>query len=170
MNFLKWIALAVLALALTACSDNDTSASEKKEQSEVGYELAGGKIVEATNVPDEEKQSILSSFSNYIDAFNEQDVEKYLSTIAETPKGFKLAEERTEVEKVFSTYDVTRTPAEVTIIKYNEKEANVFSNLTIELVEKATGNEMKSSGRQVTVFNKMDGEWKVTSVYYIGNE
>ncbi len=38
------------------------------------------------------------------------------------------------------------------------------------MTEIKTNTELTSSGRQVTVFVKEDGAWKVTSVYYIGNE
>ena len=34
----------------------------------------------------------------------------------------------------------------------------------------STGLETKPSGRQVTVFTKDDGDWKVASVYYIGDD
>ena len=58
----------------------------------------------------------------------------------------------------------------MTIVKYNEKdaEAQVFANLKIEMIEEATNTEVSSQGRQVTVFVKEDDAWKVSSVYYIG--
>ena len=56
----------------------------------------------------------------------------------------------------------------MTIVKYNEEEAQVFANLNIEMTEEATNTEVSSQGRQVTVFVKEDDAWKVSSVYYIG--
>ena len=58
----------------------------------------------------------------------------------------------------------------MTVIDYESEAAQVFANLTIDMKERATGVSLSSSGRQVTVFVKEDGEWKVTSVYFIGNE
>ena len=54
-------------------------------------------------------------------------------------------------------------------MKYSEDEAQVFSNLKTETKELETGAEMSGVGRQVTVFVKED-QWKVSSIYYIGNE
>jgi len=43
---------------------NESSALEHgvTDQGEVGFEMAGGKIEEATNAPEEQRQSILSEF------------------------------------------------------------------------------------------------------------
>ena len=65
---------------------------------------------------------------------------------------------------------MNRQAKDVTVVKYNETEANVFANLSVNLVEKETESEHSSDGRQITVFTKENNVWKVSSVYYIGNE
>src|SRR6056297_3583756 len=106
MKFKYIVFLALTALFLTACGNDEAStntnsandgesASDKKalehgltDQSEVGFEMAGGEIEEAKGVPKEERQAILSAFDTYMTAFNEEDLEKYLSVIATNPEGF----------------------------------------------------------------------------------
>lgn len=70
---------------------------------------------------------------------------------------------------MFNQYDVKRTAEDITIVKYSDDEAQVFSNLTTETKEIDTGAELSGVGRQVTVLKKEDG-WKVSSIYYIGSE
>lgn len=172
MNGLKWI-VSVLALTfLTACSEDNSEKTKTtvEDESAVGFELNDGAIEEAQNIPNEDKEALISTFNHYIDAFNEQNINAYMDVLSSNPKGFNLDEEREAVETAFSTYSITRNAEDVTIIKYSESEANVFSNLKTDLVEKETGTEHVSEGRQVTVFSKENGNWKVSSVYYIGSE
>lgn len=137
------------------------------EQDEVGFEVAGGVIEEATNVPEEEKKQIIQAFQNYIGAFNEENIDAYMEQISENPQGFSYDSELQFVEETFAEYDTKRTASDVTIIKYNEDEAQVYSNLEIELEQQSTGGKVSSSGRQITVFSKENEQWLVTSVYFI---
>ena len=172
MKSWKWICLgAVLTFILVGCSDsNKEIISNAEESSAVGFEMANGKIDQAEDVPEAEQQAIFNAFKEYMDAFNAQDVERYIATLSKDPKGFNLDEERKALKSAFETYEIERVAEDVTIVKYTGEEANVYANLKIDSVEKQTGTDLSSLGRQVTVFKKEDGIWKVSSVYYIGSE
>lgn len=152
-------------------SENSALEHEAKDQakSEVGFEMVGTDIEEAQNVPAEEKKSLLEAFELYISAFNEEDIEKYMSVIATEPEGFDYQGEEKFVKETFAQYEVNRTAEDVTVIKYNENQAQVFASLAISLKQESTGGKLDRTGRQVTVFNKEDGNWRVTSVYFIGD-
>lgn len=187
MKYPYILLLTLTALLLSACSNNEStnsgsvndgeSANESNalehgvtDQGEVGFEMAGGKIEEATNVPEEQRHSILSAFDTYMNAFNEENVETYMSVIAKEPEGFDYAEEEQLVRKTFDEYDVERTADNITLIKYDENQAQVFATLKTSMVQKSSGAKLDRSGRQVTVFANEDGAWKVTSVFYIGDK
>ena len=55
-------------------------------------------------------------------------------------------------EEVFNTYQVQRDASDVTVIEYDDNMAQVFANLKIDMKENASGTELVSSGRQVTVW------------------
>ncbi|MFD1204722.1 MULTISPECIES: nuclear transport factor 2 family protein [Sporosarcina] len=141
------------------------------ESGEVGFNLSGETIEEATNVSEEEKKLILQAFDEYMAAFNSQDVDRYMETLSKNPKGFSIEEERTYTEDVFQEYEVSREATDVTIVKFNEdeNEAQVFANLQTVFKQKSTALETKPTGRQVTVMVKEDDGWKVTAVHYIGD-
>ncbi|MEK4424120.1 nuclear transport factor 2 family protein [Solibacillus sp. FSL K6-1523] len=169
----KWL-IAVMALfVLTACGNNEDATPkdvEKEiEEGTVGFEMLGNSIQEATGVPQQEKEKIIAAFDEYIKAFNEKDLERYKNIISKNAEGFQYEEDIQAVEKVFKQYDVNREAQDVTIVKYKENEAQVFSNLKTETKEIGTGVELAGVGRQVTVFVK-ENQWKVSSIYYIGNE
>lgn len=142
------------------------------DENKVGFNLAGGTIEEAANVPAEEKESILKSFDTYIDAFNHQDIDEYMSTLSENPKSFELNEEREYIETVFDQFELTRDAKDITIVKFDEEtgEAQVFANLSTKMKQKSTGLETNRDGRQVTVFTKEGEDWKVNSVYYMEDQ
>ena len=173
---MKYIGMAMISFmslfTLAACStdnvEKDTIAV--KEESTAGFEIANGKIEEAQNVPEHEREAIVAAFDEYIAAFNARDIERYIATLSHDPKGFNIEEERKALLSAFETYDVERMAEDVTIVKYSDSEANVFATLKVDLVEKDTGADLSSVGRQVTVFKKEEDSWKVSSVYYIGSE
>lgn len=158
-------------------SDGETSGENSplehsvKDQPEtdVGFEMVGTNIEDAQNVPAEEKKALLETFETYMTAFNEEDIEKYMSVIAKEPEGFDYQDEEVTVNETFAQYEVNRTAEDVTVIKYNKNQAQVFATLAISLKQQSTGAELDRTGRQVTVFAKEDGEWRVTSVYFIGD-
>lgn len=172
----KWLFALVTALVLAACGDTDTADDTAKtneeiiEEGTVGFEVLGDSIEEASGVPVEEKEKILAAFNEYIAAFNAEDIDRYAETTSKQAKGFDYELDLQEAQKVFDSYAINRQAEDVTIVKYNEKEAQaqVFANLKIEMTEEATNTEVSSQGRQVTVFVKEDDAWKVSSVYYIG--
>ena len=142
------------------------------DESKVGFNLSGGSIEEAANVPAEEKELIIQSFDNYIHAFNNLNIDEYMDTLSENPKSFNLAEEREYIESVFEQFELSRDAKDVTIVKFDEEtgEAQVFANLATKMKQKSTGLETSRDGRQVTVFTKEGEEWKVDSVYYMEDQ
>ncbi|QTD41138.1 DUF4440 domain-containing protein [Sporosarcina sp. Te-1] len=136
----------------------------------VGFNMAGGTIEEAQNIPAEEKTEILDTFQSYIDAFNHKDIDAYISLLSPKSESFTIEDERALLEETFKEYNVTREATDVTIVKYNENEAQLFAKLKTTFKQIESGLETKPTGRQVTVFKKTDGQWKVDSIYYIGDE
>ena len=173
---LKKSILAVLTLfVLAACSnkDEDLTAQEREkviEDGTVGFEMMGGEVEKATNVPADEENAILAAFDEYIAAFNDKDIDRYMNTISKKPKGFNYDEDKLFAEQVFDQTDTKRDVSNVTIAKYDTDEAQVFANMTTHSLQLETNVEHDSAGRQVTVFIKEDGVWKVTSVFYIGDD
>ncbi|MFJ7649014.1 nuclear transport factor 2 family protein [Lysinibacillus sp. NPDC097279] len=173
---LKKSILAVLTLlVLTACGnkDEDLTAKEREkviEDGTVGFEMMGGEVEKATNVPANEEEAILAAFDEYIAAFNDKDIDRYMNTISKKPKGFNYDEDKILAEQVFDQTDTKRNVENVTIAKYDEEEAQVFANMTTHSLQLETNVEHESAGRQVTVFVKEGREWKVTSVFYIGDD
>ncbi|SDM42851.1 protein of unknown function [Psychrobacillus sp. OK028] len=189
MKIIQTTILAAIALTLAACNSNEDAAQnsnsasdiapsnaqkttdhgvEDKSETSIGFEMTGGNIEEATNVPEEEKTALINSFTEYMEAFNEEDVERYMKTISKNPEGFNYDDEKIMVEKTFHDFDTTRTAENITVIEYNESQAQVFSNIHTSLEQIDSGAKLSQNGRQVTVFVKEDGNWLVSSVYYIG--
>jgi hypothetical protein len=142
----------------------DHGVDEKK----VGFSLTGETIEEAADVPAKEKEKILNLFNVYMETLNEQDIDGYLDTLS--AKDYDIEEERALTKDLFSEYELSREVSDITIVKYSGTEAQVFSNLKTSFKQLSTGLETNPSGRQVTVFTKNDGDWKVASVHYIGDE
>ncbi|QCR31485.1 nuclear transport factor 2 family protein [Lysinibacillus sp. SGAir0095] len=173
----KWLMLALALFLLTACNNTDdsketedTMAITEESENAVGFEVLGDEIEEATNIPEEEQAAILAAFDEYVASFNAKDIERYVQTLSKNPKGFEYEEDVNTAKQVFTEYNIERKPTDTTIVKYSEEEAQVYANMDIEMTEIETNAELTSSGRQVTVFANEEGTWKVTSVYYIGND
>jgi len=173
---LKKSILAVFTLLiLTACGNKneDMSAEERAkviEDGTVGFEMMGENVEKATNVPAEEEKAILGAFDEYIAALNAEEIERYMQTISKNPKGFKYDEEEAYATEAFDQFDITRDVENVTIAKYGDGEAQVFANIRMHSLQVETNIEHESAGRQVTVFVKEDNHWKVTSIFYIGDD
>ena len=140
----------------------------KAEESKVGFSLSGEEVEEAADVPAEAKEQILAAFDTYIETLNAQDVEAYLATLSD--EKYDLDEEREFVKEQFTDFDLNREVSNVTVVKYSDTEAQVFAEIKMSYKQLSSGLESKPNGRQVTVFQKDDGEWKVASVHYIGDE
>lgn len=189
MKIIQAITLAAFTLTLAACNSNDDTAqnansatdiaptntqtttdhgAEDKSETNIGFELSGDNIEEATNVPEKEKTALLESFTEYMESFNAEDPERYMKTISKNPEGFNYDAEKVKVEETFNDFNTIRTADNITIIEYDKSQAQVFSNIHTSLEQMDTGAKLEQNGRQVTVFVKEDGKWLVSSVYYIG--
>lgn len=170
---MKKIQLAIIGIALLimgACSNDQQQEEQPKESESVGFSLTGDSIEEAANVPAEEKEQILQVFETYVETFNEKNLDAYMDTLAENTESFTKEDERKLAESTFNDFDLIREASDVTIVKYSEEEAQVFAKLKSSLKQLSTGLETKESGRQVTVFTKENGQWRVASVHYIGDD
>ena len=175
----KWLLAVMTVLVLAACGDteqgnenlNKKDTQEIIDKGTVGFEMMGDTIEEAANVPAEEKEKIVAAFTEYIESFNAEDLPRYEQTLSKNPKGFKYEEDLDTAKKIFAQYSVIDRKAEdITIVKYSEEEAQVFSNMTANMVEEASDIEMTGEARTVVVFVKEDGEWKVSSVHSMDNQ
>lgn len=168
----KGVLAVLMLLMLTACSNKDDELSAEERQNliddgTVGFETARGIIKKAENVPSDEEKAILAAFDEYIEAFNEKEIERFMQTISKNPDGFNLDEEKEYTEKVFEQFDINRAAEDITITKYNNNQAQVHSKITTHLLQIGTNVQHDNVGEQVTVFVKEYGSWKVTSTYYI---
>lgn len=171
----KWFIALLAVFVLAACSNKEQDVNTKDteqviDNGTIGFEIMGDNIEEVTDIPEDEREAILKAFDEYIASFNSKDIDRYVNTLAKDPQGFTIEDDKAEAELAFEQYDITKTPSDVTIVKYSENEAQVYSNIVTDLTENATGTELSDEGRQVTVFVKEEGQWKVTSIYYIGNQ
>lgn len=164
----RWMAILLgVVLVLAACGGDKESDKDKSEES-VGFSLTGESIEEAANVPKEEKEQILQAFNAYIETLNEKDIEKYLETLSEN--SYDINEERKVATELLKEYDLIREVSNITIVKYDEAEAQVYANMTTKHKQLDSGLETNPTGRQVTVFSKEEGKWKVSSHHYIGDD
>jgi len=179
--------LLALVLILGACSgDKDEAATPGSvddgeaqnengaidhgvDENKIGFGLTDGTIEEAQNIPAADQEQIMQMFETYIDAFNDKDIDGFSDLLSETTESFNKEDERTYMEENFKEFDFKRTASDVTIVKYTEEEAQVFAKLQTSMKQLSTGLETNSTGRQVTLVTKEEGEWKVSSVHYIGD-
>lgn len=170
----NWLIVVVAALLLTACGNTEDKGtlqpSEGNQEATVGFEMLGGNIEEAANVPADEKAKIIAAFDEYIASFNAKDIDRYGKVLSKNPQGFNYEEELEFMTETFKNYDVKRFESDVTIVKYDENMAQVFANIDTLTKDIESDVDYQYSGRQVTVFVKEEGDWKVSSVYYIGNQ
>ena len=173
----KWLLALMTALVLAACGDTDTADNTAKtneeiiEEGTISVEMLGDSFIEASSVPAEEREKLLAAFNEYVESFNEQDIDRYVQTLSKNPKGFEYNEELEAVKQVFAQYSVIDQKAEdITIVKYNEEEAQVASNMTANMVEEASGIEMTKEARVVVVFVKEEGDWKVSIIRSMGKQ
>lgn len=140
------------------------------EDKKIGFNMSGETIEEAQNVPEDEKEKITTILDEYIQTFNDKDIEAYMNTLSTQTESFNLDEERTYMLETFERYDVDREIANTTITEFEENEAHVFTNMITELADLETKDSVTLTGRQVTVLTKDDGEWKIASVHYVGDD
>jgi len=172
----KWLIAVFAVFLLAACNDKEeqnvnlAETEQIIEEGTVGFEIMGDNIEEVAGVPTEEKEAIIAAFDEYIASFNAKDIDRYVKTLSNNPQGFEVEEDMLVAEKIFEQYEISKVASDVTIVEYSENEAQVYSNILTDMTEIASGTELQDEGRQVTVFVKENGNWKVTSIYYIGNQ
>lgn len=160
-------------------TNSDSSSTEKNDQAttgttttddeKVGFELnSDGKVDEAKSVPADEKKAILAVFDEYIESFNDKDINRYAKTLSENPKGFNYDEEIDYTKQAFKDYDVKRTAKNVTLKKYKENYAEVFAN--IKTTVKQDEQTFTQPLNQVTVMAKENGKWGISAVYVMGTK
>lgn len=173
----KWIILAVAALFLLAACGNTKSDSKDssdansagenstgQSDNSIGFEMMGGQFVEAKNVPADEKVKIMAAFNEYINSFNAKDVERYGNILSKNATGFDYEEEMKVIRDTFKNHDVTLEDSDATIIKYSEDEAHVAANIDYHVKEHGTDATLDRTVRQVTIFVKEAGDWKITRI------
>jgi ketosteroid isomerase-like protein len=184
----KLLMFAGVLMLLGACSagnqeaDNENSAADSDlsnennaidhgiEDKSVGFTMEDdGNIVEA-DVPAEEAEKILAAYKEYIDSFNAEDLDRYMAVIADEPAGFDREEDKVALAQAFETYDTTYRTSDETIVKYEQDRAEVFASVEVEMAETGTSRNVTQTGRQVVVFVNEDGNWKLTSLHFIGNQ
>lgn len=184
----KILLLGSLIFVLAACSDSDETSTNGNsvddgnlvnennavdhgiEDESVGFMLnEDGNVVEA-DVPEEQSAAILAAYSEYIEAFNAEDIDRYMEVIAQEPDGFDREEDRAALMAAFEKYDTVYKTSNETIVEYEEERAEVFAEIEMTIAETGTSKQTTQSGRQVVVFKLEDAEWKVTDLYAIGNQ
>ncbi|RIW39079.1 hypothetical protein D3H55_01625 [Bacillus salacetis] len=175
------IGLGVSSLLLAGCNNNEnadnTDKPEENTQEEQTEETANPfeeetaaileeakNMEEAKDIPEEEKQAILDAFNEYIESFNDEDVERYMATLSDTPVNFTLEEEEAAVNNVFDKLDVRRKASNVKIINYQGKKADVYAELEVTTKDPNSDREAATTGRQLTIFQKTDEGWKVSMI------
>lgn len=127
-------------------------------------------LKEAEGVPAEEKTAIDAAFNQYINAFNEEDFESYMSVISKTPVNFKYEDEERYVKQIFDTVDSKRKVDNVKIINYAGKKADVYAEIEATTKDPNSDKEVTRSGKQVTVFHKKDDGWKVAAIFFLASK
>lgn len=127
-------------------------------------------LKEAEGIPAEEKTAIDAAFNQYINAFNEEDFEAYMSVISKTPVNFKYEDEERYVKQIFDSVDSKRTVENEKIINYAGKKADVYAEITATTKDPNSDKEVTRSGKQVTVFHKKEDGWKVAAIFFLASE
>ncbi|WP_113970428.1 hypothetical protein [Rossellomorea aquimaris] len=128
-------------------------------------------LKEAEGIPEEEKTAINAAFDQYINAFNEEDFESYMSVISKTPVNFEYKDEERYVKQIFDSVDSKRTVENVKIINYAAgKKADVYAEIEATTKDPNSEKEVTRSGKQVTVFHKKEDGWKVAAIFFLASE
>jgi ketosteroid isomerase-like protein len=186
------LGIGMSTLLLSACGADeekkeDKEATEKTEEVSPSEDPATGEaaslnqmtqivedaseLKEAEGIPDEDKTAINAAFDQYINAFNEEDFETYMSVISKTPVNFKYEDEERYVKQIFDSVDSKRTVDNVKIINYAAgKKADVYAEIKATTKDPNSDKEVTRSGKQVTVFHKKEDGWKVAAIFFLASE
>ncbi|ANU10304.1 hypothetical protein A1A1_18222 [Planococcus antarcticus DSM 14505] len=186
----KMIIAVGLILTLAACSDSeepsvnentveDGNAANENNAIDHGIdetpeESAGFTVDEegnilAAEVPEEQANELLSAYDEYIAAFNAEDIDRYMKTIAQEPDGFDREEDKAALTQAFEAYDSQYETSDETIVKYEENRAEVFASLNVKMKAADSDDAVEQTARQVVIFKKENDEWKVNGVHLVGN-
>lgn len=185
----KYLVAAVLIFVLAGCSDGE-KAEENSNSSEdgnasadnnaighgiedggdVGFTLDDEGKVKQAEVPVDEKEAILASYKEYIEAFNAEDTDRYMATVSDNPEGFDREEDQQALEEAFASYDTLYTTSDETIVKYEAGRAEVYATIDVEMKDPISDNKIKQMGRQVVVFKKEEGKWLVSALHFIKSQ
>ncbi|MEK4027897.1 hypothetical protein MKZ02_04940 [Pseudobacillus sp. FSL P4-0506] len=170
---------ALLAgILLAGCGDEEAK-KEKADQSQAAEDpkpaadqpeetkqpVVTQPIEDVDNVPPKEKEELMKTLAQHVDAFNGKDLDAYMETISKnTERNYE--EERLYVKKVFDTFDAKMEPQHTAIIKYDDKKKEAYIFVAMKSVTKdlQTGKEVAETTRQVMKFNKEKDGWKQTAL------
>ncbi|MCA1060790.1 nuclear transport factor 2 family protein [Rossellomorea aquimaris] len=128
-------------------------------------------LEQAEGIPEEDKTAINAAFDQYINAFNEEDFDSYMSVISKTPVNFKYEDEERYVKQIFDSVDSKRSVDNVKIINYAAgKKADVYAEIKATTKDPNSDKEVTRSGKQVTVFHKKEDGWKVAAIFFLASE
>lgn len=184
----KYLIAAGLFLALAGCSaaeepkknsntsedgnasaDNNAVGHGIEDSGEVGFTMDDQGNVQGAEVPAEEEKAILASYTEYIEAFNAEDTERYMAVISDNPEGFDREEDKKALEEAFSAFDTTYTASDETIVKYEAGRAEVYATIDVMMKDPNSDKSTEQTGRQVVVFTKEEGTWLVSALHFIGS-
>lgn len=163
----------VLALIIftTACSaKTDTLEVKDESEEEVGFTMQGATIEAAANVPPEERDQLVAAVEQSYQLFSEQDIDGFLATLSTLPEHYDVEEERKAMEDLFKDNVVKYEPTDITVTKYTEEEAHVFTRLASTFSSLDGEKSVTYTGREVITFVKQDGQWKRASVHHLGDD
>lgn len=139
---------------------------QPKEETEQPYELAeDGELEEVTDIPEEEKLAIMDQLDEYIRAINEQNIDAYVAILSPNENVIPIEAHKKQMSEMFETVDVLYEPTHSRIVAYDEKEgvAQVFTTFSIVTNTKGQDDFRMRDARQVTMLEKVEGEWKVAA-------
>lgn len=148
-------------------SKEESTQQEKQDVEKVGYSVVEGDVDEVEDIPQEDEMNILATFNEYIDAFNDQDLNRYKSILARNPEGFNLQEDLLNTKNIFENFDMKRTASNITITDYTGSRANVYADILVEVTQ--NNSEVRDEGKQLTQLVKESSGWKITSLQAIGS-
>ncbi|AIY06112.1 hypothetical protein Plano_2147 [Planococcus sp. PAMC 21323] len=192
---MKKMLLAIgIIVTLAACSDSDESSvnentvedgnaanennaidhgiveDKEEKKKDVGFTVDDEGNIIAAEVPEEPANELFAAYKEYIAAFNSEDIDRYMNTIAQNPDGFDREEDKEALTQAFKAYDSVYETSDETIVKYEENRAEVFAALNVKMKAANSDDAIEQSARQVVVFKKEDDEWKVSGVHLVGDQ
>ncbi|WP_335870566.1 hypothetical protein [Bacillus sp. 2205SS5-2] len=174
------VGISMSALLLVGCAEDEKENVTEQEQQPVeeaapstgglGTMLEDIPDLTEAEVPAEEKEELLTDFQQYIDTFNNEDVEGYMNTLSNEPLNFNYEEQRTVVTQIFDSVDSERVAENVKIINFQGEKADIYAELSAKTVVPDTEESAERSGKQLTIMHKTDDGWKVSAIFFQPDE